>query len=443
MGADYELVRVDRPVGKCPTKGPVFVRAFGRRQAIEQRLASIRAGAGRPLDLIGDPVRAVHMDHAAPWSLLPIADALADLGPFAIHDVWARVWHDPSTFRPKPPRRRSAVFERLASGENIRWSARSQDAFTSSVGLHAHGANVIVTDHGYATAVDAATGKTRWTMSCGRGYVSSALAGSTLIVGSEEPHLRALNARDGAARWKIGIGGDVRLPPVGVDAGRVAVATDKSVHVVNTRRGRLEWTVDVPRVQVLAATPELAVAGTSAGELLVLETSEGRVIERRAIELSQPSHTALLGFVSCEGAVLLARRDAELQLIRLRGLAVLKSIPRALGHTGTFRLGDALIDGIQDEDGVVLSVFDARSLKPRFEIFAPRLSWAAPVIVEARSMAAIVRGNAPGTCRLDVMDLRTGKVLASRPLDIERGDAVVRSARGFVVAAQDRLIGLR
>ncbi len=450
MGSDYELVRVERRIGKQPKRRGVAVRSFGSQLEIAKRLEALAQSRLRPrAQLRGDPVRAIAIDHAAPWSLLPIADCLKHLGPFAIYDPNDRTWHDPSTFRPKPPRPLEPPFAITNDGAKagVRWSASATRAFSTEAQLHAYGSRLLVTDHGgYATLIDAATGKTRWAVACGRGYLESILSGSTLVVGSEHPHLFGIAVRDGSLRWRLSVKGAVRTPLVRIDSRRVALATlEGCVHAVDVRSGRRLWTVGVEEwVPALCSDGGLVIAGTARGELIAVENTTGRV-RRRHVEPRQPVQSPMVQSLICSGGKLFARLENEIQLLDPQDLGLARSIPRPRSGSSMWMLplGDTLIDCTPGPDGEWLTaVLDAKSLRERFSLRSVRPAWVPPILVDETSAAALVIGSEPGTTELRIMNWRSGRIRSSRALPVESPRAMIMTSRGFVVAADERLIAL-
>ena len=101
---------------------------------------------------------------------------------------------------------------------------------------------------GIVYALDARTGKTRWTFRTGgRIKGAPALSGGTLYVGAYDSHLYALSARTGTLRWKasaqlrLGSRGTFYSTPA-VAYGRVYIgATDGKVYSFGASTGKLRW----------------------------------------------------------------------------------------------------------------------------------------------------------------------------------------------------------
>ena len=90
-------------------------------------------------------------------------------------------------------------------------------------------------------AVDAVTGKVRWTFKTGAGVISSAnFAGGCILVGSYDQNLYCLSPKDGKPVWQVETDGYVHATPavIGASGDRVVVSgCDGYLRVLRTRDG--------------------------------------------------------------------------------------------------------------------------------------------------------------------------------------------------------------
>jgi outer membrane protein assembly factor BamB len=112
-------------------------------------------------------------------------------------------------------------------------------------------------------ALDAATGEVRWRLTVGPDfpwpwghesgdvYTSSPVhVNGTVIFGSGDGHVYALDARTGRQHWRAVAGGRVRSSPA-VDGGRVYVGSaDGRVYAFDLRTGALRWRYDTEGVRL-------------------------------------------------------------------------------------------------------------------------------------------------------------------------------------------------
>lgn len=157
----------------------------------------------------------------------------------------------------------------------------------------AGGGSVFVADaDGIVSAFDLASGNRRWRRDSRRdeddvGTIGAgvALDGETLYVATGLSEVLALNAADGAVRWRVDLPAPARGAPCVAD-GRIFVPTVASQLVcLAAEDGKRIWqhraapTTTIPLgLGTPAAEGETVVAGFPSGELFALRASDGRVL---------------------------------------------------------------------------------------------------------------------------------------------------------------------
>jgi outer membrane protein assembly factor BamB len=122
---------------------------------------------------------------------------------------------------------------------------------------------------GGVAALDAAKGKLVWMRKAGAVFSSPAVAGATVIVGSDDGSVYALDAAKGTVLWTARLGAKVRATPA--VAGDVAIAADFEGRVVALRvkDGSRAWSAELGHA--IYSSPCLV------GALCVLGCHEGHV----------------------------------------------------------------------------------------------------------------------------------------------------------------------
>ena len=122
---------------------------------------------------------------------------------------------------------------------------------------------------GGVAALDAAKGKLVWMRKTGPVFSSPALAGATVLVGSDDGSVYALDAAKGTVQWAERLGGKVRATPA--VAGDLVIAADFEGRVVALRvkDGTRAWAVELGHA--VYSSPCLA------GTLCVVGCHEGHV----------------------------------------------------------------------------------------------------------------------------------------------------------------------
>jgi outer membrane protein assembly factor BamB len=134
---------------------------------------------------------------------------------------------------------------------------------------------------GRVRALDAATGALRWSFPTGGPIkAGAALAGRNAIVGSYDGSLYALDERTGALRWAAVVGARFYATPA-VAGGRVIDATtDGVVHAFDTRSGAERWSRSIGRFAYSAAAVARgrAYVGSYDHRLYALDVHSGDIV---------------------------------------------------------------------------------------------------------------------------------------------------------------------
>jgi outer membrane protein assembly factor BamB len=134
---------------------------------------------------------------------------------------------------------------------------------------------------GRVRALDAATGALRWSFPTGGPIKAGAsLAGRNAIVGSYDGSLYALDERTGALRWAAAVGARFYATPA-VAGGRVIDATtDGVVHAFDTRSGAERWSRSIGRFAYSAAAVARgrAYVGSYDHRLYALDVHSGDIV---------------------------------------------------------------------------------------------------------------------------------------------------------------------
>ena len=135
---------------------------------------------------------------------------------------------------------RLTVPPKISGPVSLRWSYLT-GSYASSPAA-AGGAVYFGSDDGKVYAVNAATGRLRWSYATGSGvYAGPAVAGDTVYIGSDDDKLYALNAATGHLRWSYSNNYAVESTPV-VAGGTVYFGSnDHRVYALNAATGRLRW----------------------------------------------------------------------------------------------------------------------------------------------------------------------------------------------------------
>ncbi len=155
-----------------------------------------------------------------------------------------------------------------------------------SLGLRLDGGTIFAASRdGDVVAIDATTGRTRWTQDTKADLAAGpGVGGSVIAVGSSDGKVIALDAASGKKLWAVGVSSEVLAAPL-VTADRVIVRTvDGRVHALDAQTGKSQWVAEepVPKLSLRGtAAPVLAkdnvVAGFDSGKVIAFTLGSGDV----------------------------------------------------------------------------------------------------------------------------------------------------------------------
>lgn len=129
-----------------------------------------------------------------------------------------------------------------ATGEPS-WRFSAAGAFLHSPAVE-QGIVVAACSAGFVYALDAGSGRLRWSHDAGPGgfAASPAIAEGTVLIGSRRGEFLALDLRSGQLRWKQQLGAPIRQTAA-LEGGRIFVmAEDMRLRCLESRTGRVHWT---------------------------------------------------------------------------------------------------------------------------------------------------------------------------------------------------------
>ena len=143
-----------------------------------------------------------------------------------------------------PQRSLSRVRIQLGPPTKPLW-ARAMGSYMEYPPTFCDGELYVNTFAGRTVALDAETGKVRWSRR-GRGAKASspAIAGLRLIVSSHDGSVTALDRSDGRELWKLQVNAKVESSPVAIGNTVYFGATDGRVFAVNASSGAVRWAYD-------------------------------------------------------------------------------------------------------------------------------------------------------------------------------------------------------
>lgn len=139
--------------------------------------------------------------------------------------------------------------------------------------------------NGEVVALDAATGRPRWTTKTKQAMAAGPGVGPNLVaVGTSDGAVLALDRASGRTLWQAQVGGEVLAAPV-VAAGRVVVRTvDGRLRALDAASGKELWSAEenVPRLSLRGNAPpvvadEIVVAGFDSGKVVGYTLATGDV----------------------------------------------------------------------------------------------------------------------------------------------------------------------
>jgi outer membrane protein assembly factor BamB len=187
----------------------------------------------------------------------------------------------------------------------VKWRRRTKEAINSELAV-ADGVIYVPDDSLYA--LDAATGRVRWTYK-NSDIQSPALGGGVVYCGNfQGEELHAVDAATGKRRWKYPTGGPVTARPL-VAGGRVYVGNwDGNMYALDAATGTMRWQLQTSgQIQSDAAMAGgLVCFGSgvsSAGDVYAADAATGRAVWRHHTDKGVESSPAIAGgtvYISCQ-----------------------------------------------------------------------------------------------------------------------------------------------
>jgi eukaryotic-like serine/threonine-protein kinase len=267
------------------------------------------------------------------------------------------------------------------------WTANTGAAVSSSPAV-AGGRVFVQTRKGLVLALSAEDGKVAWRAQTGEDapldwgyengdmYVSSpAVVEGTVLLGSGDGHLYALDAETGRGKWRVETGGRVRSSPAVSDGTVYVGSLDGSVYAADLATGALKWRFD---------TQGHGLSSARFG------------YDRKSIQ-SSPA--------VADGLVYIGARDGSLYAI---DAATGKQKWRA-DHGGSWVItGPAVRDGkvfVGSSDARFVQAVDAQSGREVWRASMPASVWSSPAIAGSTLYIGDTGGG------VHALDARTGKTL--------------------------------
>ncbi len=134
------------------------------------------------------------------------------------------------------------------------------------------------------SALDAGTGKVRWTYTAGAQVQNvPVVAQDTLFVGADNQTVYALNASDGSVRWKANIGGEPHVITVqdgvvygDIDQNNGGHTTRGPIFALNAGNGSLKWQSDISG-SFYGLVNNIIYVTTASNQLYALNAANGSV----------------------------------------------------------------------------------------------------------------------------------------------------------------------
>lgn len=188
-------------------------------------------------------------------------------------------------------------------------------------------------------ALDAATGKVKWSASTGYGFSAAPLvAGGVVVIGDTGGNIDGFDLQTGKSLWSFGAAAAVTQPAVAGHGLAYAVSEDHSIYALDLKTGNTVWQVamdDYSEFSPLLAG-RLVVVANRAGELLGFDAASGKPAwrtELAAVPFSQPK------FWPAQNAIVLKLADHD-----IAAFSAASGAPLWRYHSGAV-LTDPAVDG--------------------------------------------------------------------------------------------------
>jgi hypothetical protein len=240
------------PAHICTTGEPVVRKGKARDIPPHGTITFSAVPIERQAILWGDPVTHISINRGAPHQFLPIVDALSELAPFALLCDHAEEALDPEDFRAREPQPAADVLQLLPLAEDTSspplWTSCWQvegPAYLYEPPFLAPPDRLIVPLGSQLTALDLATGETRWTVSFQGRVMHAVHAAGVIVCAGHHPRCFGLDARTGATLWQLDIPGEAFGRGVALADGSVALELRTSeergeLHVLDPVTGTLK-----------------------------------------------------------------------------------------------------------------------------------------------------------------------------------------------------------
>ncbi|MFE2322859.1 PQQ-binding-like beta-propeller repeat protein [Streptomyces sp. NPDC059385] len=124
----------------------------------------------------------------------------------------------------------------------VRWPLHGDSAYSGDP-VAARGVVYTGRSDGVLLALDAATGKEKWSLKLGRRPMGLAVADTVVYAANDDGSLYAVDASTGSTRWNYVSGNSFLSPPVAAD-GTVFLGGRGGLHAIDAATGARRWTYD-------------------------------------------------------------------------------------------------------------------------------------------------------------------------------------------------------